>query len=214
MDSRVRNKLDKFFSKHKLLKYRKNELLIRVDDLPLGIFYLKEGLIREYDTRANAEDLTLNIYKPPAIFPLSYAINNTIPSRFFEAVIPSTLFRAPKEDVLEFVKKEPEILYDLISRIYRGLEGLFKRMEYLMAGNAQARLITELLIYAKRFGLKQNEGIMINLKLTQKDLAAQSGIARETVGRILKNLKDKGLISFKERRFFVSDLVKLEEELF
>lgn len=211
MDKEVKKKLDNFFSKHKLVKYRKKELIIRADDLPLGIFYLKEGLVKEFVSTQDGEDVILNLYKPPSLFPLQYAINNTTPTHYFEANLPSTLYRAPKEETLQFISQHPDILLDLISRIYRGLEGLFKRIENLMAGSAQARIITELIIYARRFGIKDDDGILINLKLTQKDLSEQTGIARETIGRILKKLKDDDLINFKDRKIFIKYLRKLEE---
>lgn len=213
MDQKIKKKLESFFSKHKLLKYRKKELLIRADDSPLGIFYLQEGLIRQYTISKNGEELTLNIYKPPSLFPLAYAINDTLPAHHYEAIIPSVLFRAPKEDVLQFIKKEPEILIDLISRIYKGLEGVFKRIENLMAGSAKARLITELVIYAKRFGLKHDDGLLIDLSLTHEALAEQSGLSRETVGRLLKDLKEKSVINLKSRKILVKDLKELEKEL-
>lgn len=211
MDKEVKKKVEEFFLKQKLIKYKKGGVLIRADDPPLGIFYLKEGLIRECALGANGQELILNVYKPPSLFPLSYAINDAIPAHYFEAVLPSALYRAPKEDTLSFLKQNPDILLDLISRIYRGLEGFFKRVENLMAGSAQARLATELVIYSERFGIKQSSGVLINLKLTHKDLSEQTGIARETVGRILKRLKDDGLINFKKRKIFIKDLGKLEE---
>lgn len=211
MDSEVKKKIEEFFAKQKLIKYRKGETVIRAEDPPLGIFYLKEGLIREFTVTEDGEELTLNIYKPPSLFPVAFAINNTIPARNFEATINSVLYRAPKDETLIFLKGEPEVMFDLVSRIYRGLEGLFKRIENLMAGSAQARIITELIIYAKRLGIKQSDGVLINLKLTQKDISEQTGIARETIGRILKDLKNKGLLGYKQRKILIKDLGKLEE---
>lgn len=205
--------LDKFFSKYKLLKYRKGEILIRADDTPSGIFLLKEGVVKQYAISSNGEELVLNIYKPISIFPMASAINNTLPHHYFEAMTPVLVWKAPLKETLEFIKKEPEILLDLLSRIYKGLEGYFLRMEYLMSGSAKVRLITELLIYAKRFGEKLGSSTYINLKLTEKDLASQSGIARETVSREIQKLKEKGLLTYQKRTVVINDLQKLEEEL-
>ena len=82
-----------------------------------------------------------------------------------------------------------------------------------MTGSAKARLLTELLIYAKRFGDKKTGKITVDLRLTQKDLSAQSGIARETVGRIIKTLKSKKLIVFQNKKLIINDLRGLEEKL-
>ena len=198
-------KLENFFTQYKLQRFKKGEIIIRSDDPPLGIFYLKEGAVREYVFSNRDLELTLNTYKPYAFFPVAYAINDTLSDHIYEATTQVILWRAPKEDFLKFIKSEPAIMFDLLSRIYLGLEGFFKRMEYSMSKDAKPRLIVELLIHAKRFGP--------NMILTQKDLAAQSGIARETVNRILKTLKTKGLINFTNRKLVINHLDKLEKEL-
>lgn len=205
--------LDKFFSKYKSLNYKKGEILIRADDTPSGIFLLKEGIVKQYAISSNGEELVLNIYKPTSLFPMSYAINNTLPHHYFEAMTPVLVWKAPKEAVLEFIERESDVLLDLVSRIYKGLEGYFLRMEYLMSGSARVRLITELLIYAKRFGEKLGSSTYINLKLTEKDLASQSGISRETVSREIQKLKQKNLLTYKKRKLVINDLQRLEEEL-
>lgn len=214
MQADVKNKLEKFFSKYRQIKYKKGEIILRAEDPPQGIFLLKEGIVRQYAISHKGDDLTLNIYRPVSFFPVAFFINSSQNRFYFEAITPVFAFRAPGEEFIGFIKKEPEVMFDLLKRIYTGLEGFFTRMENLMAGDVKSRLITELLIYSRRFGVKTDTGTIIDIKLTQKDLAAQAGVARETVGRILKTLKDQGSISFKNRRIIINDPIKLEKELF
>lgn len=212
MDASVQNKLEKFFSKYKFIKYKKGEIILRAEDPPSGIFLLKEGIVRQYAISPKGDYLTLNIYRPVSFFPVAFFINNSQNNYYFEAMTPAFLWRAPGEEFLKFIKKEPAVMFDLLKRIYTGLEGLFSRMENLMVGDVKSRLLVELLIYARRFGIKANKGTAINLKLTQKDLAAQVGIARETVGRIMKDLKNEKLISLRGRKLILN-MAKLEEQL-
>lgn len=214
MQAAVKNKLEKFFSKYRQIRYRKGEIILRAEDPPPGIFLLKEGIVRQYAISPKGDDLTLNIYRPVSFFPVAFFINGSRNNYYFEAMAPAFLWRAPGEEFIEFIKKEPAVMFDLLKRIYTGLEGLFLRMENLMAGDVKKRLILELLIYARRFGTKTNAGTAIDLKLTQKDLAAQVGVARETVGRIMKDLKNKKLISKKDKKMIIADISKLEEQLF
>ena len=88
---------------------------------------------------------------------------------------------------------------------------MMTRMTYLMAGNAYARLITELLIQAKRFGTK-NEST-VEIKVSEKDLAALSGMSRETISREIKVLKEKSLVTFNKNILIINDMNQLEEEL-
>ena len=81
-----------------------------------------------------------------------------------------------------------------------------------MSGNAHTRLITELLIAARRFG-KKNTKDEYTFILSEKDLATQAGLTRETVSREMKVLKDKGLVTLQKTVLVVKDLQKLEMEL-
>lgn len=213
MDILVQEKLDKFFSRYPSLEYKKKEVLIRADEQPSGIIYLKEGIVRMYAVSSQGEEVVINTYKAPSFFPMPWVLNDILGRYYYETITKTVVCKAPKEDFLKFLKQEPEVVMDLLKRIYTGLEGYFLRMEYLMTGNAASRLITEVLINARRFGEVQGKNTVIKLKLTEKDLAAQSGIARETVSRVLGKLKQKGLINFQKNTISIPDPSALESEL-
>lgn len=212
MDINIQKKLDIFFRQFKFKKYKKGELLIRADDDPSGIFYLKEGIVKEYTISKKGDELILNIYKPISFFPMSWAINDTSNNYYFEAVTDTLLWRAPKSGAVEFIKSNPDVLYDLLSRVYKGTDGLLLRMACLMSGNAYTKLVTELLIHTKRFGSKKKDGTF-EIKISEKDLAAQAGMTRETISRELKLLKDKGLVILDTKLLIINDVQKLEAEL-
>ena len=211
MNQAILDKVDTFFTKHKHHEYKKGELLIRADDDPSGIFYLKQGQVKEYAISQKGNELVINIFKPVAFFPMSWAINETPNNYFFEAVTDVEVWKAPKKEIVAFIKDNPDVLFDLMSRVYKGTDGILTRMTYLMAGNAYARLTTELLIQAKRFG-KHHEN-SVTLQISEKDLAAESGMTRETVSREIHKLKKKELITFSRNTLVIADIQKLEDEL-
>ena len=202
-----------FFSNYNKHKYKPKELLIRADEEPTGVYYLTDGIVRMYAVSSQGEEVVINVYRAISFFPMAWILNDLVSHYYFEAVTPVTVTKAPKEEFLKFLKSEPEVLFDLLQRIYKGLHGYFLRMEYLMSGTAQARLIAEILIYAKRFGSEEKGKIIVGVKLTEKDLASQTGIARETVSREIHKLKDKGLVDFDKNILTVKSLVGLEDEL-
>lgn len=214
MEKSVISKVNKFFSKYQAIELKKGEILIRADETPSSIFCLKDGIVKMYAISPNGEELIINVYRPVSFFPVSYVCNNSSNRYFFETLTPAFFYKAPPEQFLLFLKENNDVLLDLVSRIYHGLDGFFLRMEYLMAGSAGKRLLTELLIFAKRFGQKTKGSTLINLKLTEKNLASISGITRETVSREIQKLKKIGLLSYKKSVLTINDLKKLEEELF
>jgi CRP-like cAMP-binding protein len=206
--------VEKFFFRYKKHQFKRGEILIRADDAPSGIFYIKRGVVRQYYVSKNGDEITLNMFKSKAFFPMSFAIGGIHNSYYFEAMLDCVTYRAPRGDVLEFVKKKPEVLFDLLKRVYIGIEGLWMHIEYLAGGTALNKLIATLIILGKRFGKKdRKESMVIQLKLSEKELGEYAGIYRETVSRGFQILKAKGLISYAKGIIAIQSMQKLENEL-
>lgn len=210
MDEVISKKIETFFTRFKHQTYTKGEILVRADDDPLGVFYLKEGFVKQYAISHSGDELVINVFKPIAFFPMNWAINQTPNKYFYEAMSDVELWRAPREEVITFIKNNPDVLYDLISRVFSGVDGLLTRMTYLMSGSAYARLITELLIYVNRFAKGNSPA---TLTISEKDIAAQSGLTRETVSREVKILKEKKLVTSVKHQLIIQDVAKLTVEL-
>src|SRR5690348_16741745 len=214
MDDQIKEKLNNFFSNYHQQKYKKGEIIIEADSQPEAVFYITEGVVRRYSISPQGEEINLNLFRPISFFPMSWVLNDSANKHYYETLTPSTMTKAPKKDVLKFLEENPDVVLNLMKRVYRGMDGLWDRMENLMAGNAENRLLTEFIILAKRFGQKDSNGsISIELKLTEKDLASESGITRETVSRVIHKLEQKNLIEFKNSQLKINDLEKLQNEL-
>lgn len=213
MDKALQKKLDTFFFQYKLQKYKKGEILIRADENPSGIFYITKGTIKQYVISLEGVEQILTIYKSLSFFPMMWAINNTPNSYYFEAMSEVDVWKAPKDAVVKFIKKEPEILYDLVSRLYRGMSGLLSRIEYLMTGSAYHKVIFTILNTVARFGEKQSQANSVILRITHKELAAFSGLTKETISRESRKLQERGLIENRNHIIQIKDTQKLEAEL-
>lgn len=211
MDNLVAQKVDNFFKKFKKQLYKKGEILINAEEPPAGIFYLLSGAIKEYAISNKGEELVVNVFKPMSFFPMSFAVNKTPNEYYFEALEDVEIYKAPVGETVEFIKNNPDVLFDLMSRVYKGVDGMLNRMVNLMSGEAYSRVVTELIIAAKRFGRKV--GQEVELDLSEKDLANQAGMARETVSREIRILKDKGLVDFNHNVLKIRSMDLLEKEV-
>lgn len=209
MDEAIKAKVESFFKDYQYRQYRKGEVLVRADEDPPGVFYLVNGKVRQYDITEQGAVVIVNIFKPPAFFPMSWAINQTPNTYFFEAMEPVELHLVPREDAVKFIRENPEIMFDLLSRLYHGTDGLLKRMTYLMGATAYSRVLLELIIAAQRFGQKTDKG-EIRLDMTAGDLASRSGLTRETVSRELQKLKAEKLVRISLGIIVIPDLSALE----
>jgi CRP-like cAMP-binding protein len=212
MTSEVSQKIEDFFSTYETRSFDAGQVLVYAGDSPAGIFNLVSGHVRQYDISPNGEEVVVNVFKPPAFFPMSWAINSTPNQWFYEAGSKVTLKQAPVEEALVFLKTNVDVLFDLLSRLYSGTDGLQRRMAHLMAGTARSRVLFELIVAGRRFGKRQKDGSVF-IDIRENELARRSGLSRETVSRELQKIKKNKLIDMNHSGLTIKHLDKLEEEL-
>lgn len=202
-----------FYKQFVTRNYKKGEMLIRADDDPQGIFCLTKGYVRQYTISKNGFELTLHILKPISYFPMVWAVNGTPNVYFFEALTPVEVGRAPREDVVNFIKDKPAIIFELLSELIEDYAESLTRIEHLVFSDAYRRVISVLLYIAKHFGEPVNNTIVVNHRFTQQDIATLVGVARETASNELSKLEKKGVIKYVKHAMIFKDMDKLELEL-
>jgi len=209
MDANVRGQIENFFGGFPLRRAAKGQILIQAHEDPQVIYHLVEGRVKQYDVSYRGDEVVLNTFKPPAFFPMSFAINKTPNLYTFQAETAFEYHVAPIPATLQFLKDHPDIVFNLLARVYSGTDGLLGRLAHLMAGSARSRVLFELLIECRRFGAKRGRGVVI--ALNESDIAAHAGLARETVSRELSLLKEANVVSIIQREIFVNDLNQLSQ---
>ncbi len=207
----VLSKLENFFSSYPIHIFKKSDILIQAGDEPEGIFYIEKGIVRNYWISLDGDEVTLNMYKSQTFLPMSWAIADVKNTHFYEAMTDVEARLTPKKDVLAFIKSEPDIMYDLLRRIYIGIEGLWMHIESITSGNASTKLISALIILGKRFGKKEKGSIVIDLRMNEHDIANYAGISRETASRELQKLKNEHLVLFDKGIIHLLDTEKMEQ---
>jgi CRP-like cAMP-binding protein len=206
------SKVTAFFDQYKLRTYSKGQVLIFDDDDAHYVFHLVSGRVKMYDTTYRGDEVILNIFKPPAFFPMSLAINRTHNPYIYEAETIVEAHQAPADEVVAFLQANPDVTFDLLSRLYKGVDGLLGRMAHLMGGSAKSRLAYELVVECRRFGKEQKDGSCL-LHITEVELAARAGLSRETVSREIQKLLAAGYITSETKGLRISDVAVLEREL-
>lgn len=212
MSTSVKQKITDFFTAYPLHAFPDQEIIIGANELPDRIFYIVSGHVSQYDITAAGNEVVVNIFKPGAFFPMSAVINNTPSQYFFETGNAMQARVVPAEDALRFLHENPDVVFDLLARVYRGVDGVLRRMAHLMGGNAKTRLLFELLNAAYRFGEPQPNGT-VRITMAEQDIAKRSGLARETVNRTMRDLKASGLVIVERHVIILTDAALLEKML-
>src|SRR3989339_1941125 len=204
---------DEFYEQFTVRDYKKGEMLIRADDDPQGIFCLIKGYVRQYTISKAGFELTLHILQPTSYFPMVWAINGTPNIYYFEALTPVQVGRAPRDQVVNFIKDKPMIIFELMSELLEDYAETLTRVEHLVFSDAYRRVISVLIYIAKHFGEAHQKGIVVHHRFTQADIATLVGVARETASIELLKLEKKGLIKYINHSILFEDFDKLTAQI-
>ena len=205
--------IEGFFSNYSPMAYKKGELILRAEDQPFGVYYLKQGYIRQFLLSPSGETFIVHIYKPGSFFPLTWIVNSTPNVYHFEAMTPASVVRAPKEEFLEFLQSDSRALFYATQRLALGLAGFVSRVAQLVLDDAYTKTILLILYYAENFGEQTEEGILLRIPLTHREIASWIGTTRETASLQVETLVKRGCLISKGRLLVIPDPLRLKGEM-
>lgn len=194
--------------------FKKGDYIIRPGETPSGVYYIKKGLVKAYDITKYDEENLLIIRRESEIFPLIWAITGQERHVIYKALDLTITYRISRDDLLNFINKEPSTmapLIDMTIEMYRLHSERILNLEYR---TVRERIISFLLTMSQRFDVKQTEsGLMINVPLKHQDIASSINASRETTSREMSALDKKGLITSKQSYIFIKDIAGLKKFL-
>ncbi len=211
MNKNIVSKIEEFYSQYPAREWRAGQILVQANDHPQGVYFIESGGVKQYTIDHRGGEIVVNTFHKPSFFPMSWAINDKQNEYYFETIVDSTLRCAPQEEVLSFIKDNPDVALDLLHRVYKGLDGLLMRMVHLMSSSAYVRVLYELVIQTKRLEATESRNILLPIK--EFELATYCGLTPETISREFKKLKKRKLVKFNNNDIVIVDFDKLAAEL-
>lgn len=207
-------RVNAFFKKQTLTHYKRAEVILRAGDTPSGVYFLKRGYVRMYLLSNQGDVLMFHVFRPGAFFPMTWVVNDTPNSYYFDALGPVEIYRAPKAEFQAFLRRSPKVLEEFNRRILAGLSGLLRRMEMLMVDEAYPKTVKLLLYFADQFGEREgDDSVTLPIQVTHKDIASWIGTTRETASLQMEILKKQELVLYKRRAILVPSLSALRREI-
>lgn len=199
-----------FFTAHGTrVHVKKNGFLFSPENEIHHVFYLEKGHVRQYGLTSEGVEFTIHIFSPGSFFPLTSILNDIPNSYFFQATTDCTLYRIGKMEGIEFLRKNPEVLYDLSTRLLFAIDKLSMRIGQLAYANAREKITSVLAFLSHHFAQQNNSGeLTFTKKITHEDIASLAGLSRETVSREIKKLKSSGSIQYKKGLIILANQAK------
>jgi len=179
-------------------KVEKGEIILFEGEPAEALFFVASGAVKIYKTSSDGKEQILNIVRPGDSFNDVPLFDNDTNPASAQAMTPVLLYGINRQQMGAILRKYPDIAMNTIRILAQKVRQLLSLVEDLSFRNVRGRVAKILLEY----GADHSEP---RPRLTQQEIAAMAGTAREVVGRSLKSLEDDGIIRLESRRVVISN---------
>lgn len=179
------------------------DLIFAPHPTPNSLYLLEEGLVRIFRMSEEGSETTFGYVAPGEVFGELAAFGDYPRESFAQAVLASRVWKLPRQTFQTTLSGRPGLMAEITRQIGERLKRIEARVENLVFRDVRSRVAHMLLELANDFGEPEGEGILLQLVLTQAELATLVGSTRQTVNASLRELEAEGLVGRKGTRLVV-----------
>ncbi len=178
--------------------YDRGEMVILEGETAEALYIVASGVVKVFKTSADGKEQILVLVSPRESFNDVPMFNGGLNPASAQAMMPVLLYGIRRRDLDAILKNHPQMALNIIRVMASRLRHLVSLVEDLSFKHVIGRVARILLEHA---GDDQAPGP----QLTQRDMAAMAGTARDVVSRSLKALEEEGVIRIDRHRIVITN---------
>lgn len=185
-----------------------NQVILLENDWGGSVYFILSGWAKIRTYNLDGKEVTLNIIGKGELFGEMAAMEEVPRSTDVITLTSTTIGSMPAQDFVQLIHTEPMAGVKLTQLMARRLRQVNRRLR-LRESDSTSRVADTLLFLVEGQGKQVDKGTEIP-NLPHRELSSLSGLARETVTRVLTKLEKKGLIVRNADILCIPDVATLE----
>ena len=192
-------------------RFGKGELIHSPFDRAESLYMVEQGRVRLYRSAADGRQLTLSMLDAGAVFGRLAGQERETYDCYAEALEDCCLRTLRPDELDRLINHHPQIAQNLLSALSQRLSDAEDQLESIAFHSVPSRLAAMLLRLMDRYGRVTPAGIRIDQRFTHMQLAEMVGTSRETLTKVINELREAGMVDVRERMVWVLDADRLEQ---
>lgn len=193
----------------------KGEIIFRESEKANAIFFINEGKIKITKSSPEGKEILLNIRQTGEMFAevaLFNAQNSTYPATA-TSLESGVISFIRNEDLELFLMEQPALSMSIFRIMAERLQVAQSTLRDVALYGKFGALAATLVRLSEDYGVETETGTTIKLKLTHEDLGCFFGATRESVTRMMNQLKQQGIVTKKDGYFVIHNIEDLKSYL-
>lgn len=178
---------------------------------PGGLLYIiSRGKVKITHSTLEGQEALLAILGSGDFFGELALLDDSPRSATAEALDITETLTLHRTDFRRFLASNPDFAMHVLQSMARNIRRLNSQLSDIFFLDLPGRLARTLLRLADEHGRKAEDGILIDLSLTQTDLAEMTGATRVSINKALGRFRREGWVKTKGRAFTIKDREALD----
>ncbi len=193
------------------VKIAKGSILFKEGDEGEHLYVIVDGKLKLGTSSGDGRENLLSILGPGEMFGELSLFDPGPRTSTATAVTDARLLSLSHEKVIPWLKQNPEVSLQLLTRLSQRLRRTNEAVGDLVFSDVPGRVAKALIDLGDRFGKTTPEGLLVNHDLTQEELAQLVGASRETVNKALADFAGRGWLKLDGRSVLIADVDRLSK---
>jgi CRP-like cAMP-binding protein len=193
------------------VKIAKGSILFKEGDEGEHLYVIVDGKLKLGTSSGDGRENLLSILGPGEMFGELSLFDPGPRTSTATAVTDAKLLSLGHEKVIPWLKQNPEVSLQLLTRLSQRLRRTNEAVGDLVFSDVPGRVAKALIDLGDRFGKTTPEGLLVNHDLTQEELAQLVGASRETVNKALADFAGRGWLKLDGRSVLIADVDRLSK---
>jgi CRP/FNR family cyclic AMP-dependent transcriptional regulator len=182
-----------------LATFPKNTVLIEEGERSSFFYIIESGRVKVYVSSEGKKEIILNTQGPGEYFGELAIIDDTVRSASVMTLEESKIWMVAKQRFLECLESHPSLAAEIVRTLTRRVRALTHSVKSLALLDVYGRVARLLL----QLAVEQGGVLVIDRKLTHREIANNVGASREMVSRIMKDLVTGGYVRVEPNRITI-----------
>ncbi|MGN1184426.1 MAG: Crp/Fnr family transcriptional regulator [Oliverpabstia sp.] len=197
--------VDRLWKVGKVMVCPKGTVLIRAKESEKFIYLQLSGKSMVYNLTHHGQRKILFIFGKDEMLN-EHVFNNRIASIYCETMDQSEIFSVPSAEFVKAMEEDFSLAKCVLEAQERKMWRLSHQLKNTMSSiYLERKLASKLWKLCRDFGIKNEDGIEIDINMTITFLADMLGVSRETTSRVCSALTEYGLIRVNKKRIIIVD---------
>jgi CRP/FNR family cyclic AMP-dependent transcriptional regulator len=176
-----------------------------------AVFFIQDGLVKTYKTDENGHEQIVSFLKTGDMFPHTGFFNENPYPATAEAIVDTHLLAIPVRSFELLMTSTPNISIKVMRAMSEKIIELQVKLQGLTGQDVQDRGLSFLLKLAENYGMLKNDKVYIDVPMTHQEFASAIGTTRETVNRLINQLRKEKLLETDRNGFIILDYEALKK---